>query len=419
MKLMNKIGIYTQSDVREAKNVANKKDRGRKKNIEIYQLERATADIKKWRDALNYAEDIDAPDRTELIRLYNEVLLDDVVSGFIESMKNRIAATTFDVVDKADNVQEGVNHIFDNEWFDEIIKNYVISELIGYRLLEIIPGKNNIDVLEDIFVFPDNYVIPQWREIMRFEGATNNTIKYDPNNLTVVEMGNPRDYGLLKSIVPLYIYKKNALQYWSNYQSKFGIPPVVAKTNLNDETSRNNMFSFLKNLANNSIGVVDKEDEIAGLSVNSVDGYNTFNELRKAMNEDIQRRLEGQTMTSQEGSSRAQAEVHERTGGIWFYGRLNRFKRLINKQIIPLLAANGFDINEGDQIRFREDKDIKGMVENIMKLKQSGYRIPGEWVEETTGYPVEEPKPVEPGEPDEGADDRSAMKELENLYNSL
>lgn len=408
MKWMNRLGIYTKQ---EAIHNFSRKDKAQAKNIEIEQLERSVAQIENWRQALKYAEDVEAPDRTELVRLYNEVLLDDGVDGFVESLENRIHASDFDVVDSQGTVKEDAKQVFDGEWFDEIVSSYVLALLKGYRLVEVLPKDGKIDRLTNIFIFPDHYVIPQWRQIMTQEGAVENTIPYDPTAQTLIEMGNARKYGLLNSIIPLYIYKKNALQYWSNFQSKFGIPPVVAKTDLNSETNRNNMFQFLKQLANNSIGVIGRDDEIAGLQANSVDGYNTFNEMKKAMDEAIQRRLEGQTMTSQQGSSRAQAEVHERTGDIWFYGRLSRFKRMVNTQLIPLLAANGFNIAETDQIRYKENKDLTAIIEHVLKLKQAGYKVDPEWVKETTGYPLEEiEQQAQPG---------SVMNELADIYNSL
>lgn len=410
MKSLNEFfNIYTKKDLEKAKN-QGRLESGRKRNIEIYQLEREVAQIQNWRDALNYAEDIHGPDRTELIRLYNEVLNDDTVSGFQESLKERILSSEFNIVDSAGNIKEGKEEVFDNKWFDEIVESFVLSILKGVRLIEVIPKNSKIDILENIFVFPDHYLIPQWREIMKFEGATENTLSYDPNEITLIEMGNPRAFGILNSIIPLYIFKKNAMQYWSNFQKKFGIPPVVGKTDLKNETSKSNMFTFLQQLANNSIGVIDNEDEVTGLNGISVDGYNTFNEMRKAMNEDIQRRLEGQTMTSQEGSSRAQAEVHERTGDIWFYGRLNRFKRMVNTNIIPLLAKYGFGVQETDRIRYKENKDVTAIIGHVLQLKQAGFEVDSDWLEETTGYPIETVDQVT---------EQSQMGNLENLYNSL
>ena len=408
MKWANKLGIFTSKDIKAEKR--RMLEKGREKNIQILQLERAKAEIDKWRQALDYAEDVDAPDRTELVRLYNEVLLDDGVDGFIESLENRIHASEFNVVDQEGNIKEGKEELFNGQWFDDIVYSFVIAILKGYRLLEVAPRNGKVDRLNDIFIFPDHYIIPQWQRIMTSEGAVESSIPFNSNELTLIEMGNPRRHGLLNSVIPLYIYKKNALQYWTNFQNKFGIPPVVAKTDLSSETKRRNMFDFLKQLSQNSIGVVDNDDEIEGLRANSVDGYNTFNEMKKEMDAAIQRRLEGQTMTKQEGSSRAQAEVHQDTGDLWFYGRLNKFKRVVNNQLIPLMASTGFDISETDRIRYKENKDIDGIIKHILSLKQAGYKVDAEWVEETTGYPLEVIEQAQPG---------SAMTDLENLYNSL
>lgn len=150
MKFMNKLGIYTKQDA--IKNFS-RKEKAQAKNIEIQQLERASAQIENWRQALQYAEDVEAPDRTELIRLYNEVLLDDGVDGFVESLENRIHASDFDVVDNEGNVKEDARNIFNQEWFDEIVSSYVLSILKGYRLIEMLPKDGKIDRLKDIFIF--------------------------------------------------------------------------------------------------------------------------------------------------------------------------------------------------------------------------------------------------------------------------
>src|SRR6056297_2927781 len=109
MKFWNKVGIYTPGEIDNIKR--RKYKEGAKRNIQVLQLERTKADIDAWRDALNYAEDVEAPDRTELIRLYNEVLLDDGVSGFIESLENRINASEFNVVDQNGEIIEGKEDI--------------------------------------------------------------------------------------------------------------------------------------------------------------------------------------------------------------------------------------------------------------------------------------------------------------------
>src|SRR6056297_4173879 len=103
MKLMNKLGLFTGSDLKNI--IETKHERGMRTKITIEQLERTKADIQQWRLALAEAEDEDYPDRTELIRLYQEILLDDVVSGFVEGTKNRILASEFDIVDQNDEIQ--------------------------------------------------------------------------------------------------------------------------------------------------------------------------------------------------------------------------------------------------------------------------------------------------------------------------
>lgn len=375
-------------------------EKGRKRNITIQQLDRAKADIQLWRDGLDDWEDIYYPDRTKMMQLYQEILNDDTVSGFIENTKNRILASTFDVIDGNGDIIEDKHLMFDTDWFEYMVENFVVAELIGCRLLEITAEKQGtIDIVNDIFHIPDNYILPQIRKIFRNEGCHGDYIDYDPRPIELIEFGDPFSKGLLNSIAPLYIYKKNAMAYWSNYQSKFGVPPVIAKTDLDNENQVNTLVDFLKEMASNSFGVVDLQDEIEGLKTNATEGYNTYEKMITMFDSAIRRRLEGQTMTSEEGSSRAQAEVHQNTGDIWFWGRLRKFRRLMNSQILPLLVKYGFDLNETDRIRFSESKDIDAIIDRAVKLYQAGLQVDADWLEEEIGMPLNQA--FESGEIDE------------------
>ena len=363
--------------------------RARQKDIILQQLDRAKADISLWRNGLDEWEDIYYPDRTSTIQLYREILNDDTVSGYIESTKNRILANSFDVVDKNGNIIEDKHLLFDRDWFEQLVEHFVIAELIGYRLIEVMPLKRGeIDPINDFFNIPDHYLIPEWRRIMRGEGNHGDMISYDPKPLELIEFGDPFSKGLLNSIAPLYIYKKNAMAYWSVYQSKFGVPPILAKTDLGNEQGVQDLSEFLGQMASNSFAIVDTNDQIEKIQMGSTDGYLTFREMIIQFDSAIRKRLEGQTMTSDDGSSRSQAEVHERTGDLWFYGRMQKFKRLVNNQIVPLLASYGFDISETDRIRFHESKDIDAVIDRTVKLYQAGLQVDADWLEEEIGMPL-------------------------------
>ena len=363
--------------------------RTRQKDIILQQLDRAKADINLWRTGLDEWEDIYYPDRTSTIQLYREILNDDTVSGYIESTKNRILANSFDVVDKNGNIIEDKHLLFDRDWFEQLVEHFVIAELIGYRLIEVMPLKRGeIDPINDFFNIPDHYLIPEWRRIMRGEGNHGDMISYDTKPLELIEFGDPFSKGLLNSIAPLYIYKKNAMAYWSVYQSKFGVPPILAKTDLGNEQGVQDLSEFLGQMASNSFAIVDTNDQIEKIQMGSTDGYLTFREMIIQFDSAIRRRLEGQTMTSDDGSSRSQAEVHERTGDLWFYGRMQKFKRLVNNQIVPLLASYGFDISETDRIRFHESKDIDAVIDRTVKLYQAGLQVDADWLEEEIGMPL-------------------------------
>jgi hypothetical protein len=68
--------------------------------ITEYQTARLRADLGQWRNALSWAENLYYPDRTELLRLYREAVLDSHLSSVIETRKLNLLSQPFKIVTK-------------------------------------------------------------------------------------------------------------------------------------------------------------------------------------------------------------------------------------------------------------------------------------------------------------------------------
>ncbi len=368
-----------------------KKGRALTDSITILQLDRSKAEISKWRTALSMWESTEAPDRTEMIRLYKEIELDDQVTAKVISIVSGIAGAEFEII-SGEKPDPDKSAIFKQYWFEKFIKFFVEAELQGYSLVqfpEFDPVKGYDP--DELICIPREYVQPDKGFVRRMIGDGSG-IQYLTERTvmnTVIGIGDKHDKGLFCNIAPAYIYKKNAVAYWSNYQAKFGIPPIVAKTDLNDETRKDDLVKFLKQMSSNSFMVTDIADEIVTIPVGSIDGYQTYKNMIEVLNDAISKALEGQTMTTDDGGSRSQAEVHERMAEDWHQARLRRLEALVNGKLIPKMIIDGAQLSSDDVFQFRQRVDTKDVIDKIVKLSHAGYKADAEWVSEATGIPVE------------------------------
>ncbi|MCF8218718.1 MAG: DUF935 domain-containing protein [Bacteroidales bacterium] len=358
-------------------------------------FEHVISDIKSWREALEMWDNNISPNRAEMQLLYREASIDDMVVTKFNILTERIKGTEYEIAGANDTVDEDKTVILNSKWFNKIIKHYVESIFYGYTLVQIPlrpnPDSNTGDLydIRDIKLIPRTHVVPEWGGIRKYTYSDNEILYYTKQKYMnrLIEFNDIDEYGLFVSIMPHYIYKKNALFFWSGYQSKFGITPIIVKTDLDDSENTDKLEEFLRSMASNSYALINRHDEMEALNGVSTDASATFEKMKDTCDASISRIIDGGTMTSVQGSSRSQAEVHENTSELLHLGRLLEFKRVINKQLIPKLIAQGV-LAEGDYFRIKDTKDIDAIISRILKLSQAGYLVSEELIEELTGFEV-------------------------------
>lgn len=390
--------------------------------IDVESLDRAKADVAKWRDALEYWEDLRQPDRYEMMQLYAEIIQDDSVSTHMNTILAKIDGTEYEIgkvgQDGAMTPDERATELLKGEWIKKIFRYILEAELMGHSLIEIqpaTPGRGY--TLDHVKLIPREYVIPEWKKVRIKPESNIGLIDYSAAEFSarLLQVGDSTDKGLFNNMALLYIYKKNAMAFWANYQSKFGIPPMVVKTDLTDKVRVESMASFLQDMRNNSFTIMGFDDEITSLPGVNSDVYSTYLNLITHCDAQIAKVMEGQTMTSSDGSSRSQAEVHERTSENLHMSRLRKIEDVINEQLLPIIAADNGINTAGLVFRFKEVKNIDAIIERAVKLKQAGYTVDVDYMTELTGLPLQAAAPTGPAQP--AQTENSILKAIDELYN--
>lgn len=422
MKQIGFFGLVTQKQANSmalaaATNALKKK--AIVEDLNITSLDRAKADVTGWRMALDEWEDQFFPDRYTMMQLYQEIEQDDAVSTSMENITLGIEGTEFEigkVTSDGFTADQDKTDLLKKDWFEAIMKLIIESEMQGFTLVEITPGSLADYSAANVHLIPRHLVIPEQGKVRKRPTVNTDLIDFTQPAYAsrLLQIGDKKAKGLLNNLALLYIYKKNALAFWANYQSKFGIPPVIVQTDLTDKLKTDSLVNFLQDMRSNSFSLVGWDDKIEVLQGVNSDAFRTFDELIKRCDTQIAKVLEGQSMTSSDGSSRSQAEVHERTGEKRHLARLRKVERVINAQLLPILNQDGAGL-DGFVFRFKELKDLDAIIDRVVKLSQAGYTVEETYLSELTGYPLEKAAPVAPKAPIGQV--ASVIKAIDQLYN--
>jgi hypothetical protein len=336
-------------------------DRGETEAIPYQQtLSRYKQDVSKWVSALNTAESIHQPNRTELYRIFKETTLDNHLTALMTTRKNAILSSKYIVTDKSGKKIDEKTDMIEKKWFYDLLDMTLDSLFYGHSLIQFNDMLNG--EFSTVELVPREYVRPEFDLVIPTTGAQVG-VNYieEPYFSWTISIGNRRDLGLLTKAAPIVMYKKGAMISWAIYSEIFGQPIRIGKLNKKDEKTYNSMVGFLKNMGNAPWGVFGKEDDIELLESGKASGQDVFDKMIDKMNQELSKLILGQTGTTDEKSFSGSAKVHERVMNSYNESDERMIEFVLNDKLIPLLNKHGYGM-EGLKIEIQED-DILSIVE--------------------------------------------------------
>jgi len=300
-------------------------------------LERIKQDIRRFRYAVMLAEDKNYLYRTELIRVYNELIDDDQFIAASESKKDRLTSMSFNLFNENGTVNDTATEFFNLEWFDKLFNLYIEAMFFGYSLVQI----NSISWQNvDISLIPRQNIIPTTKEYIK-NISTNEKYSYDKPEMLkwLIEIGEAENLGILKRIGYYIILKRNSINFWAKFQEVFGMPFRIGKTNNTNPTARIALKEMLQNMGAAAWGIIGKDDEIILESNKNSDAFNVYFQFIQHIDKAINKIVLGATELTDGGAngSNARAEVHETQANIKTKRELKNFTYFVNNNLIPKL----------------------------------------------------------------------------------
>lgn len=343
--------------------------------------------IDTWRGAIVLAENVIWPNRVPLYTLYDEVILDSHIEGIIGQRRDALLAEKFKLTDANDEPLDDIQAMFENEWFYDFLEFSLESRWWGHSLIQLfdpIPGEGYGGVM----LVPRRHVMPEFGTVSVMQGDYVNAIPYrvPPYSAWLIEVGRPKDHGLLKIAAPDFIIKKNAKMNWAEYTEIFGMPVRVGTTASRNQGDIDRMAENLKKMGAAAYGVFQQGEDIKFIESTKGDAYNVYDKLIERSNSELSKLIIRQTMTIEDGSSRSQGEVHERMLETLKEADKRMLKFTV-KKLLKNMVLHGL-VPEGTKYDWEVTIDLESLWKKVQG-SMAFYNVDLSWVEDTFGIPLE------------------------------
>jgi len=383
--------------------------------ITIGQLQMIREDIGTWKEAVLRADLVTRPNRQRLIEMYKNIIKDSRLKALMNKRIRAITNTPCLYHDKDGKVNIETTALFETPWFISLLTYIMEAKFWGFTVVEFYVNDKGIT---DIFLLPRQNINADRREILTQMGSTKG-ISYlqEPYNRFIVDIHAEDRLGLLLEAAPLVLYKRGALADWAQFSELFGMPIREYQYNPNNPDARKEAEKAAKEAGSASYLVVP---EGTGLKLHKgVEGSQTggvYEAMRLAMNEELAILILGQTMTTTDGSSRSQAEVHKSVEeDIHLEDRL-WVEAILNNKIKPILLEHGYKVADGYfEFDTTEDIDIQTQLDMDIKLN-AVVPLDPDYFASKYNVPLAKVKPQEPPPPATKPKESLKKKALNSLY---
>lgn len=306
-------------------------------------------DIAVWRQAWQAAISVETPNRARLYDVYTDCTVDLHLTGCIGQRKSKTLQKEFRLVGKDGKENEAATALLKKEWFFDFMDLALDSRFWGHSLIQLGDIIRDEDGMrfDGVELVPRKHVCPEYGMITREPAADWRTgIPYREGDFALwcIEVGKPKDLGLLLKCAPSCISKKNMLAFWDMFGEIFGAPMRVARTNTTDEKERSRIERSLDSMGAAFWALFPEGTDIEIKESSRGDAYNVYDKRVDRCNSELSKGTLMQTMTIDSGSSLSQSETHLEIFEDVIAADARLISCIVNDRLLPIMARHGFPV---------------------------------------------------------------------------
>ena len=350
-------------------------------------------EIKDWKNGVMSATDPENPRRGDLMRFYQNLMLDNHLASVIDTRILRVQRSSFKLTNDKDEENYELKALLERPWFEDLVRLVLLSRFQGTTLIEMFDTDAETQELVCVDEIPQSNFIAQKGIIIKEEyndkGDDYRTGIYSDYYLQV---GGDWDLGMFNQLAMIVLAKKLGIGSWMSYVDKYGVPPIFAITDRMDTGRRDELFEMLSTFRQNMFAVLQGNEKIEVPRITENNPHNVFLSLiDDVCNKEISKRVLGGTATTDAKSFVGSAEVQERVAQDRYEADKLLFKYIFNTKVRPRLAKissvyadfTNYTLEWDNQ----ETLDIKGYIDAVQKLS-SAFEFDTEEIKTRTGLPI-------------------------------
>lgn len=354
-------------------------------------IARTRQDVSKWNSALTAARKGEDPKRWLLQLLYDEIMIDALLTSQIENRRNKSLSQSFQIEDKKGKINQELTDLLQNKkWVNEINKAILDSKYYGHSVIEFewtiianepalkttLFDRTNIEPVNGLFFADyteDKFI--KYRDALEY-------------GTWIIEFGDPKDMGLLNKAIPHVLFKRFAQSCWSELCEIAGIPPRVMKTNTQDVTMVRRAEKMMKDMGAAAWFIIDDNETFEWADANNSTGA-VYNSLMNFCDNQLSMLTSGAIIGQDtKNGSRSKDESAQSVLQDLVDADLSFIEQCWNDIVIPALLNIGA-ISGECVYKYSPTED----VEQLWKIASgllTHYDIPAEWINDKFNIPVTE-----------------------------
>ncbi|WP_245415428.1 DUF935 domain-containing protein [Hoeflea marina] len=191
--------------------------------------------------------------------------------------------------------------------------------------------------------------------------------------------GIPLRAGLARPAAWAYLIQSFGLKDWAAFSEIYGIPFRVGRygTNASDDDKRS-LLRAVRMISNDAAAIIPQGMDIEFHKVEGQHGAAVFGGLMDYVDKQVSKLIVGQTMTSDDGASMAQAKVHNEVRIDILRADCKQLAQTINRDLIPYFVSMNFGPQAVyPQVEFPvpEPEDVELLTEAVARMVPFGLRV--------------------------------------------
>lgn len=305
------------------------------------------------------------------------------VSGVVATVK--AASESAADIKIADAVRQ---NIAEHDGYTTLVEDILDALGKGFSATEIIWGRSSSEWWFEEFVHRParffQYDRAAGRELrLRDEADLFNGIELDPLKWVVhnaqLKSGLAARGGLARVVAFSWMCKGYTLKDWMAFIETYGLPLRMGRYGP-EATTKDvaALFQAVANIGTDAAAVLPKSMEIEFTDTASSTGDKVFENLARYVDEQVSKAVLGQTMTSDDGSSNAQAQVHNDVRHDIAVADARAVSGTLNRDLVKPYVDLNFGVQKAYPrlvIEVIEPEDIDMIMRNVFRMTSQGLKV--------------------------------------------